>query len=258
VLNEGDIKAAVIDKLFGLNALSNAVLINEMVVANWSRRADLVVANGKLHAFEIKSDLDNLRRLEGQLETYLDRFDKVTVVSTPKFVTLVKEVADPRVEVWCANETSHGITISIVRRGTSSVISNKRILCGYLLKAELVSLLVNEGRDAKIEMSRNELEIAVDELSVKAIRAFVLAALKRRYRETFELFCKNRSSCTQPNDLTNLSKLKARIAACEELERIEIHQETPNTALLNLTKLVARFGPLPPEMPLFVRKRATS
>lgn len=255
MLNEGDIKAAVIDKLFSADALTDAVLINEMVVANWSRRADLVVANGKLHAFEIKSDLDSLRRLEGQLETYLHRFDKVTVVSTPKYLSLIKENADPRVEIWCATECSQGVAITVARRGISSIVTNKRILCAYLLKGELVSLLGTQGQVVTVDMPRNELEIRAEALSIKCIRAFVLEALKRRYRDTFELFCKSRSDSTKPTDLVNLSKLKARIGV-SLAPLVWPDESSDNTAWLDLDKLAQKFGPLPSDMPTFVRRRA--
>ncbi len=254
MLNEGDIKAAVIDKLFSADALTDAVLINEMVVANWSRRADLVVANGKLHAFEIKSDLDSLRRLEGQLETYLHRFDKVTVVSTPKYISLIKESADPRVEIWCANECAQGVAITVARRGVSSNVTNKRILCAYLLKVELVSLLSKQGQVATIDMPRNELEIRAETLSIKCLRAFVLEALKRRYRDTFELFCKSRNESTKPTDLVNLSKLKARLSA-PIAPIVWSDERSVNAAWLDLDKLAQKFGPLPPDMPTFVRRR---
>lgn len=255
MLNEGDIKAAVIDKLFSADALVDAVLINEMVVANWSRRADLVVANGKLHAFEIKSDLDSLRRLEGQLETYLHRFDKVTVVSTPKFISLIKESADPRVEIWCATECAKGVEISVARRGMSSNVTNKRILCGYLLKGELVSLLGTYGRAVSVDMPRNELETLAEALAIKCLRAFVLEALKRRYSNTFESFCNSRNSRTKPGDLVNLSKSKARIRVPLP-HRVGADDTGVNAAWLDLDKLAQKFGPLPPHMPTFVRRRA--
>lgn len=256
MLNEGDIKAAVIDKLFASDALADAVLINEMVVANWSRRADLVVANGKLHAFEIKSDLDSLRRLEGQVETYLQRFDKVTVVCTAKFVQLVKECTDARVEIWCATPAAGGVKLSISRRGQSSRISNKRVLYGYLHKAELVAMLKREGRDVSADMPRLQLEGEADALSVRCIRDFVLLCLKERYKNTFDQFCATRQSQTSPNDLERLSKFKNQLLEVggDDVEVLPASSE--NTAQLDLSALSRKYGPLPLDMPTFVRRRA--
>ncbi|CAQ83853.1 MULTISPECIES: sce7726 family protein [Photorhabdus] len=72
IKKEDSIKAALIDWLIERNELNdNAVLINELPIANFSRRVDLALANGKLHAYEIKSDSDSLARLEGQISTYI-------------------------------------------------------------------------------------------------------------------------------------------------------------------------------------------
>jgi len=136
VLNEGDIKAAVIDRLFASAALSDAVLINEMVIANWSRRADLVVANGKLHAFEIKSDFDSLRRLQGQVETYLSRFDKVTVVCTPKFAQLVRDCTESRVEKY------------LTRSPCPSARRNSKLALGSVLPITQVCIRIGDERSA--------------------------------------------------------------------------------------------------------------
>lgn len=256
MLNEGDIKAAVIDKLFASDALSDAVLINEMVVANWSRRADLVVANGKLHAFEIKSDLDTLRRLDGQVETYLQRFDKVTVVCTAKFAYLIKDCTDSRVEIWCATQTDRGVKLSVFRRGQSSLVSNKRILCGYLHKAELITLLKREGRNVSAETPRTHLEYEADALPVRQIRDFVLQSLKERYKNTFEQFCKNRQSQTCPEDLARLSKFKNQFREGDRSDEEIFIANPENAAQLDLLALAAKFGPLPSDMPTYVRRRA--
>lgn len=68
LLREQEVKIALIEWLYKKGMLSDATIINEMVVANWSRRADLAIANGSLQAFEIKSDFDSLKRLDGQLK----------------------------------------------------------------------------------------------------------------------------------------------------------------------------------------------
>ncbi|GAB3441628.1 sce7726 family protein [Massilia solisilvae] len=255
MLNEGDIKAAVIDKLFASAALSDAVLINEMVIANWSRRADLVVANGKLHAFEIKSDFDSLRRLQGQVETYLSRFDKVTVVCTPKFAQLVRDCTESRVEIWCATSQDDGVRLSVYRRGHATPVSNKRVLYGFLHKSELVALLKSEDRDANADMSRSQLEEQADVLSTRRIKEFVLDALKKRYRESFERFCDIRRGRTQPVDLMKLSKFKAWQKPIEFQAAQLGDCASLNAKTLDLKALAGKYGPLPADMPTFVRRR---
>ncbi|WP_229008089.1 sce7726 family protein [Methylophilus sp. Leaf408] len=206
MLDELEIKTAVIDRLYLTNALENAVLINEMVIANWSRRTDLTVVNGKLHAFEIKSDLDNLDRLEGQITTYLTRFDKVTVVTTPRFLSVMKEKLPENVELWEISELNSEITIRTIRRGKTKAITNKRMLCEFLHKPELVSFLKQNDIASSTSFSRNYLIGKCEEMASRKLRDFVLFALKNRYKNTFNRFDSNRNGKTKIEDLLSLSK----------------------------------------------------
>jgi hypothetical protein len=56
------------------------VIIEEMGVGHGISRIDLVVVNGVLHGFELKSDRDTLSRLPEQARAYGTVFDRVTLV----------------------------------------------------------------------------------------------------------------------------------------------------------------------------------
>ncbi len=52
-MHEADIKAALVDTLIESGFVdTNTVIISEFPVASWTRRADIVLANGKLLGFE--------------------------------------------------------------------------------------------------------------------------------------------------------------------------------------------------------------
>ena len=256
MLNEGQIKAAIIDRLFATGALDDAVLINEMVVANWSRRVDLAVANGRLHAFEVKSDLDTLRRLPGQLSTYLDRFDKVTIVTTSRFAKIIRDMTDDCVEIWEASETSEGVALKIIRRGRSADVVNRRVLCGFLHKPELVSYLTSNKIFANTDMPREILVNLTESTSVRAMRKFVLSALKVRYKETFERFQEVRLSHTKIDDLIGLSKSKLRLDRTPpKLTAIPSPKSHGNARQINLQALAKKYGPLPDTMPTMVLRK---
>jgi hypothetical protein len=219
---EPDIKAALIDYLFERGRLKNSVLINEMVIANWSRRVDLVVANGTLNAFEIKSDFDSLRRLDGQLDAYLARFDKVTVVCAPKFTRAVIEKTPPSVEVLESLATKNKFAFKLVRRGVSHPVTNKHILLGYLLKTELLDLLRSNDVIVSTNLDRRAMEDAALVLSLRVIRTFVLEAIKLRYTQTSSAFLNARMDqlVTRRHHLRFLRKVRAPSPAAE-------HQEVP-------------------------------
>lgn len=212
LLREPDIKAALIDRIEGKGLLQDAALINEMVVANWSRRVDLAVANGNLHAYEIKSDLDSLKRLDGQLDSYVARFDKVTVVCAPRFTTEVLKRTPPSVEVLEVYYHGNEVEFRVARRGQLKPVKDKGILLSFLLKVELVDLLKRNSIAVEASLARGALEIAACAIPLNAIRGYVLECLKARYWATSEAFIKSRHHRsmvrTRVEDLNKLSKLK--------------------------------------------------
>ena len=59
---------------------ANTIVIEELGLCRGSVRADIVVINGSLRGYEIKSDRDTLTRLANQAEAYCRVFDTVTIV----------------------------------------------------------------------------------------------------------------------------------------------------------------------------------
>ncbi|CZX18763.1 sce7726 family protein [Enterobacter hormaechei subsp. steigerwaltii] len=212
LLREQDVKVAFIDWLFRKGLLENATIINEMVVANWSRRADLAVANGHLQAFEIKSDFDSLKRLDGQLETFTSRFEKVTVVCAPKFTYEISKKVTSDVGVIEYLNTSKGIRFKIVQRGRTAVLGNKKVYINFLLKKELQLLLVESGKRFLLESGREALERIAEQIPLSRIRDFALKAIKQRYKETSDDYLNKLagSELSNANDLILLSKSKKR------------------------------------------------
>lgn len=256
MLNEAQIKTAVIGRLLNSGALKDAVLINEMVVGNWSRRADLAVANGKLHAFEIKSDLDTLKRLEGQVGTYIRYFDKVTVVTTEKFLKATIDMLPIEVEIWVAEHTIHGVKIRIARRGRTREICDKQSLCGFLHKPEIVALLRKHGVSSSTDVSRSELVQLASDLPLKRVREEVLLTLKNRYKKSFENFIQSTANL-QGMSLSSLRKVRRplRVHLCKA-DVLTAKIANSRAIELNISLLESKFGTLPESMPKHVLLRA--
>lgn len=255
MLDERDIKAAVIDRLFNTGALKNAVLINEMVYANWSRRADLAVANGHLHAFEIKSDLDSLRRLQGQIGIYLQRFDKLTLVVSPKFVDTIIATTPTRVAVWSACWEDKGIKIKVVRSGKQEKIEDRDVLIDYFLRDELYLFLSSRGVTVRRSAPRSELVKLAKEQPVSKLREYLLHSLKLRYQESFASFSNLRTNQTSPDNLKALRKTKD-VAQDVPPRASHRDEDAPQIVELNLARLFPA-GVIPTEIPtsIFVRNK---
>lgn len=81
---EGDIRSALLSTF-----APGQIVMSEFVYADGKRRADLVSINNAFHAFEIKSDVDSLSRLKGQLEDYLRIFEYISFVTTEKYLSSI-------------------------------------------------------------------------------------------------------------------------------------------------------------------------
>jgi len=90
-MNEFDIKRALISYLCKLEGSPS--LSSEQRFAFGSRRCDLMMAKHQcLHAYEIKSDLDNFKKLMDQLADYIRTFEFTYVVTTEAMLDKLPEV----------------------------------------------------------------------------------------------------------------------------------------------------------------------
>jgi hypothetical protein len=175
-MNEAEIRSALIARLASSPEADGAAFIRELFLDGFTRRADLVVANGKLAAFEIKSDRDNLDRLAGQLETYCRYFERVTVVCTQRHLEGVRARASDGVGIWVMGDTG---TVTLAKPTSSRRISTVLNWLSFLPVDELRLLLKSAGR--KKNGTRADLIARANLLAVAAVRSFVLSYFKRRH-----------------------------------------------------------------------------
>lgn len=84
--NEYFYKNTLLNKLLlGVHSINTTVALTELPIAK--SKADFVSINGKAVVYEIKTELDNLDRLEGQINDYYKVFDHVAVVTYEKNVS---------------------------------------------------------------------------------------------------------------------------------------------------------------------------
>ena len=80
-MNDRDIRTVLKEELMRKYAKDNDTLVlDELGIRHGAARIDLVVVNHRLHGYEIKSDLDSLRRLPDQIKAYSSVMDRVTLV----------------------------------------------------------------------------------------------------------------------------------------------------------------------------------
>lgn len=83
--NEYLYKNVILNKCFiDKYGLEDTVLIDEFKIGK--SVADIILLNGEIKIFEIKTDLDSLKRLDNQLADYQTIANKVNIVTTHKYV----------------------------------------------------------------------------------------------------------------------------------------------------------------------------
>ncbi|RXG93019.1 sce7726 family protein [Bradyrhizobium zhanjiangense] len=182
---ETRIKAAVIDRLLdGRYVDANSVLISEMTVANWTRRADIVLANGKLWGFEIKSEVDRLSRLPGQLATFATHFEKLVVVVAARFEEQAKKLIPDGVGLWVEEEPGQ-----LKERIRPKVMPLKTDPALSLMTAtDLRSFLACNGVKQIKDAPRAALENIARGFPVADLANAARDAVKRRYRRSHQVF----------------------------------------------------------------------
>lgn len=79
--NDIIIRSALKEKLTNRHKHDKEVrIIEELGVQHGAGRVDIAIVNGIMHGYEIKSDLDTLRRLPEQINVFNSVFDKMTLV----------------------------------------------------------------------------------------------------------------------------------------------------------------------------------
>lgn len=206
-LREPEIKAALIDALYDDGRIDGeTIIVSEMPVASMARRADIVVANGHLLGFEIKSDGDKTSRLRGQLEAYQKSFEGIVIVTGARHLdeclattrSTVGVVAIDQIEA-CVPRARMIRKPHLRRLGMDAALRQMRA-------DELFRFARQVGANPTGARDRFTLECIARELPATLVRDAALRAVKARYREPFAAF--NAVRETSKSTLEALAQLR--------------------------------------------------
>lgn len=180
-MTEQEIKTLVRNKLSTSIHGEGAAFVLELFIDSFARRADLVMANGKLSAYEIKSDRDSLHRLEGQIETYLRLFEEFTIVCAEKHLDGVLKLAPEGVGIWALKR---GGELHVIKRARSIPQKSRESWLSFLSVDELRLLM--RSCDLTSTGDRQKLLNQANSIPLKKIRSHVLSYFKYRRPEKIE------------------------------------------------------------------------
>jgi len=159
----------------------NYRVISELGLWHGAARIDVVVVNGVLHGFEIKSDRDTLARLPEQREAYNSVFDKVTlVVGSKHFIDAFKIVPE-----WWGIETAHAsedgtIFFNTIREARNNPAQDNVSIARLLWKREALDLLESVGKADGVRSKPREVIYA------RVAESIELESLKQHVRNVLQ------------------------------------------------------------------------
>lgn len=206
-IHEQKAKAVLLQYLLQKGVITeDVVIINELALEFFSRRADIALVNGSIEFFEIKSEADTLTRLPGQIETFSKFCDKLHVVGAACHIENILKNVPENVAVWQL-DTQAGI--KIIQRGRKNILRDKKSLLKLINGQELKQVLARNGVKAESNR-RKHMDDAVQDISAEELRSGVLEVLKRRYAQSTEQFMAivSQEKVVHPNQLNMLKRDK--------------------------------------------------
>lgn len=161
---------------------ADTILIEELGLSRGQVRVDIAVVNGQLHGFEIKSDRDTLRRLDGQVALYSKVFDRATLVVGDRHLAETIKILPNWWGVLRICTVKARPRFKIVRRGRTNPRKDPRLLVELLWLDDAKALLAkrNALRGARGKSRRLVWDRVCEHFTIDEIAAAVRATLKAR------------------------------------------------------------------------------
>ncbi|MEK4495677.1 sce7726 family protein [Ureibacillus thermophilus] len=182
MLTDNEIRRKLVETLEKKNKNKHYRIIEELSICDGLARADVVIANGLLHGYEIKSDFDTLERLENQIKHYEKTFDKCTIVIGEKFIDVIEEKVPEYWGIIMAYMNRYG-NVSIKRIRASKF--NKQIEATNLLDLLWRNEIIKYLKENKIRGYSNKdkfglKELVISNIPLNKIKEFTRETLKTR------------------------------------------------------------------------------
>ncbi len=170
----------LLDGGLGFNSETDSIGL-EVKFSPKRRLADMMIISKNLHALEIKSENDNLTKIQDQIYDYRRTFEKVSVISTKKHLKGIRKLVSPQVGIILFENKS----LKIIRKPKNRKRLDKQSLLMFLNKQDLYK---NIKISDNFNYSTDELRlIAEKKLTLKKIEAMAKNKLRIKYSRLMEL-----------------------------------------------------------------------
>ncbi|MFF3856556.1 sce7726 family protein [Micromonospora sp. NPDC002575] len=145
-MRDSDIRQALMARLTTkYGSQPDTQIRHELGLCAGRTRVDVAVINGHISGFEIKSDQDNLTRLEVQAEVYSRVLDRASLVTTSRYLDQAAEMVPHWWGVWLAHPGKRTVRLRNVRRGSHNPSPDPFSVAQLLWRDEALALLRERG-----------------------------------------------------------------------------------------------------------------
>ncbi|MBW5468475.1 sce7726 family protein [Brevibacillus formosus] len=185
---------------------SNEVSTFEMNVG--SSRLDIGRINGESRAYEIKTELDSLDKLDKQLRDYSRVFDYVYVVSHVKHLEKVKEIAPDHCGIISFRAVNNVWKFHTRKKAKLHEFLDSQEQLRNLTVKEIDVIIKNVGLNNAPKDRRQREQAILELLSTNDINTFFKTSIKKRFQRRWNHLEKNFNDIN-PIDLQAFFKTEA-------------------------------------------------
>ncbi|MDO4628227.1 MAG: MmcB family DNA repair protein [Planctomycetia bacterium] len=168
---------------------------NEVLFGTKMRRADLLlISGGETHAFEIKSDCDNTKKLVEQINDYVLTFNRVSVVTGPKLLNKILTILPPDVGIILVDNSD----VCTIRKARKIRHLDKEYLSLFLDKAT-AGKLSGMSRFSRYTIGEVR-QYTIKHCSYHQLCEAVYELLYKRYRTLYSNFLDETEGYAYSND----------------------------------------------------------
>lgn len=161
-------------------AIKDTIIIDELDICSGLSRIDVAVINGVIHGYEIKSEVDTLKRLPLQMNYYNKSLEKISVATNPVHLKAIKKYVPKWWGLILVNENKK-VNLTEIRKAKINPEVEGKSLLQLLWKEELFD--ITRKYNVKVKKGSNKKvlqENIAAALELKTISQEVRTTLKSR------------------------------------------------------------------------------
>lgn len=181
-MRDGDVRQALLAELRRSPPALSAWVREEVDLGRGQVRADVVCVSSHLHGYEVKSAVDNLRRLPAQVRWYSQALCRCTLVTAERHLAHALPLLPPWWGVQLASPGAGGVALVVVRPSLPNPGQVVLELAGLLWREEAQAALEARGQARGVRGKPRAALYSrmVETMTAEEVRAAVCAGLTTR------------------------------------------------------------------------------